>query len=463
MIKSLSHHSLRSAALAALAIGAPVALFAQGTYYVPIADSDASMAVFLSVDNPTGQVQSFEVLPIPENTNGVPRPTSPARIDVPANRTMVYENLTSRLDGPAMVELTTHGGLSFHAYTQAKDSSGKRVGLRQQIPIVDSTNLVPGGTRAFVNGIRRDSRRRSDYAILNLSQATSTCEHWVRGHDGAWVVAPQAHVLNHLPLSLVYVTDVLHVVGVEAGDRYTVSTSCADDFYVAALVTDSSNHRISVLRPSRSRASSLRPPSDNEPSPTPDPVPSECPAGRVCFDMPGAFHRATAEEPAFGKPLPVPPGVYTRATFRFRLHHGGWSEESAKRHLLFWFARSGHNDLFGFGQVRGPGGPPQVFFRSDFDVLAHEKQRVTANFLMLGGETYDIFFDFDTANDRIVLSLTDSTGTQVMRSVGQPNISEIVFEPGHVLRTAFGFPGNEWESPGIGWVWSDLHIELERR
>ena len=103
---------------------------------------------------------------------------------------------------------------------------------------------------------------------------------------------------------------------------------------------------------------------------------------------------------------------------------------------------------------------PQVFFRSDFDVLAHEKQRVTANFLMLGDETYDIVFDFDTVSARIVLSMTDSAGTEVLRSVGRPNIAEIHFGPEHVLRTAFGFPGNEWESPGLGWVWSDLHIEL---
>lgn len=449
-----------AASLVALLVGSSSVLIAQDTYYVLMAHDDEAKEILLSVHNPTDQSQSFDLLPIAYETDGTQRSGSATSMSVPAGRTLQYRNLAG--NDPSMVELVAHGELTFQAYTLPTDSSGRRVGLREQIPIVASANMIPGGTWAFVSGLRRDSRDRSDYAILNLSHTANTCEHRVRGHDGNW--ARESHVVNHRPLSLHYVTDVLKVVGIELGDHYTISTNCADNFYVAGLIANDDADRLTVLQPFQSRTSALRPPGHGEPpppTPNPDTPPvTECPAGRVCFDLPGEFHRATSQRPGFGQRLAVPPGVYTRATFRFRLYHGGWGEAPSKRHLLFWFARSLHNDLFGFGQVRGPGGPPQVFFRSDFDVVAADKQRVTRSLLMRRGETYDIVFDFDTANARIVLSMTDSTGAEVLRSVGRPNIPEIHFGPGHVLRTAFGFPGNEWESPGLGWVWSDLHIEL---
>ena len=459
MMKRIGHPGTATVTLVALLIGSSAALVAQDTYYVLLAHDDEAKQVLLSVHNPTNESQSFDFLPIASGTNGARRPDSPTTVSVAAGRTIQYANLAG--NAPSMLELVAHGELVFQAYTIPTDSSGRRVGLREQIPIVASANMIPGGTWAFVAGIRRDSRDRSDYAILNLSHAVNVCEHRVRAHNGDWAL--ESYVANHQPLSLHYVSDVLKGIGIDLGDHYTLSTSCADNFYVAGLIANDDADRVTVLQPFQSRGSALRPPGDGEPPTTPSPDPPaapECPAGRVCFDSPGEFHRATIQRPGFGQRLDVPPGTYTRALFRFRLYHGGWGEAPFKRHLLFWFARSLHNDLFGFGQVRGHGGPPEVFFRSDFDVVAADKQRVSTELLMLAGETYDIVFDFDTTNKRIVLSLTDSTGTEVLRSTGRPNIPEFEFEPGHVLRTAFGFPGNEWESPGIGWVWSDLHIEL---
>ena len=82
--------------------------------------------------------------------------------------------------------------------------------------------------------------------------------------------------------------------------------------------------------------------------------------------------------------------------------------------------------------------------------------------LMRPNETYDVMFDFDAAGGRIVLTLTDSSGAEVMRSVGQPNISAIPFAPGQRIAVGFGFRGEyESEPAQPGWVWSDLHIELQ--
>ena len=449
---------LAAIAMAVLLVGLPATLLAQDAYYVMIAHDDEAREVLLSVHNPTDQAQRFDILPIASGTDGTRRSTPPTSMSVPPGRTMQYSDLTS--EQPAMVELVAHGELAFQAYTMPTDSSGRRVGLREQVPIVDSENLVPGGTWAFVSGLRRDSNDRSDYAILNLSHTSSTCEHRVRGHDGNWAL--ESRVLRHQPLSLTYVADVLKVVGIELGDHYTISTNCTDNFYVTGMVADDDADRLTILQPALNRASALRRPPGNGDPPKPEPPSLDsCTSGWVCIDLKGAFHRATNARPSFEQRLNTPQGVYRRAVFRFKVHHGGWNRVSSRNQNLFWLAREKHVDLFGFGIAKGPGGPAQVFYRTDWGVNHVNKQRVVANYLMTAGETYDIMFDFDAAGGRIVLTLADSKGTEVMRSVGRPNVSEIPLTQGQRIAVGFGFRGEHENEPAQpGWIWSDLHIEL---
>lgn len=184
--------------------------------------------------------------------------------------------------------------------------------------------------------------------------------------------------------------------------------------------------------------------------------------GVVRLGLAGAFHRATEERPDFETRLDTPPGTYRRIVFRFRVHHGGWNRIPSRNQNLFWFARDRHVDLFGFGVARGPGGPPQVFYRSDWGVNHTNKQRVVERFLMQAGETYDVRFDFDAAGGRIVLALADSSGAEVMRAIGKPNIDRIPFKPGQKVAVGFGFRGDYDNEPAQpGWVWSDLVVELE--
>lgn len=459
MMESIVRPAVRATALAALVAGLPVALSAQDTSYVLIAHDDDAKEVLLSVHNPTDESQSFDILAIATGDDGTERPEAAITMSVPAGRTMQYSDLAG--DDPAMVELVTNGELTFQAYTMPTDANGERVGLREQVPIVDSTNMIPGGTWAFVGGIRRDSRDRSDYAILNLSHTSNTCEHNVRSHDGKWAL--KSRILEHAPLSLTYVIDVLKVIGVSLGDQYTISTNCADNFYVAGLVADDEADRLTVLQPFRSGGSALRRPGYDEPPPEPEPPPviDGCTSGWVCVDLEGRFHRATNARPSFETRLDTPPGTYRRVVFQFKVHHGGWNRVSSRNQNLFWLAREKHVDLFGFGIAKGPGGPAQVFYRSDWGVTHVNKQRVVKHHLMRAGETYDVMFDFDAAGGRIVLTLTDSSGAEVMRSVGRPNISRIPFAPGQRIAVGFGFRGEyETEPAQPGWVWSDLHIEL---
>ncbi|MCE2557988.1 MAG: hypothetical protein J4F98_05050 [Acidobacteria bacterium] len=346
-MRPTGHPRVAATTLAALLLGVPATVLAQDTYYVLIGNDDDAREVLLSVHNPTDQAQLFDILPIASATNGTHRPTPPTSISVPAGRTIQYSKLAS--ERPTMIELVTNGELTFQAYTMPVDSSGKRVGLREQVPIVDSQNLVPGGTWAFVSGLRRDSRDRSDYATLNLSHAANTCEHRVRGHDGQWVV--ESRVLEHRPLSLNYVADVLLVVGIELGDQYTISTNCSDDFYVAGLVADDDADRLTILQPSVSRGSALRRPGYDDPPPTPDPPedpppPTDsCPTGWTCLDLERTRHTVTRSNLQYRLGKRLAPGNYRNVELRFDLRTTSIDPVGAQ---IFWLGISRHLNLIGF-------------------------------------------------------------------------------------------------------------------
>lgn len=185
-------------------------------------------------------------------------------------------------------------------------------------------------------------------------------------------------------------------------------------------------------------------------------------SGVVRLDLAGAFHRATSARPNLETRLDVPPGLYRRVVFRFRVHHGGWNAVPSRNQNLFWLARDRHRDLFGFGVAKGPGGPPQIFYRTDWGTRHTEKQRVVERYLMDAGETYNVRFDFDAGAGRILLTLADSEGAELFRSTGRPNIDEIPFAPGQKIAVGFGFRGEHDNEPAQpGWIWSDLAIRLE--
>ena len=442
------------AAVAALA--APAALLAQGTSYVLIGDSDASREVLLSVHNPTGQSQSFDLLPLAADTNGINRSTPPTRVAVPAGRTVVYTDLAQ--GGPSMVELTAHGELTFQAFLMPLDSSGKRVGLREQIPIVDSESLVRGGSWAFVSGLRRDSHDRSDYAILNLSHASNRCEHRVRSHDGQW--ARKSTVLVHRPLSLTYVPDVLLVVGVELGDRYTISTNCADTFYVAALINDSSNNRTAVLEPSQSGASSLRPPGYGEPPPTPNPDPPDppppggCPSGWTCLDLGGTTHTVKKQDLQFIARKGLKAGSYRSVELEFDLRTARIDPAGAQ---IFWLGINRHRDLLGFTVQRRS----DLFVRHGLGVTHSNKARLVLPRSLQANQKYRLSYSY-TAGGEVSLCVTDSQGTPFC-SYGTANVDSLDFAASDELLLVMGSDGTEEiEPPQWDWAYSNIQLRVRK-
>lgn len=441
--------------LAAL-LGVPAALSAQGTSYVLIGDSDDAREVLLSVHNPTGHGQSFDVLPIAAGTNGVHRSTSPTRIDVPAGRTVVYSELAG--GGPAMVELTAHGELTFQAYLMPLNSSGSRVGLRQQVPIVDSESLIRGGNWAYVTGLRRDSYDRSDYAILNLSHSTNTCEHRVRSREGYW--ARESSVLKHPPLSLTYVADVLKVVGVELGDRYTISTNCGDSFYVAALVSDDRNDRLTVLEPSQSGVSSLRPPGYDEPPATPDPEtpdpppPAGCPSGWNCLNPDRTSHTVRRQDLQYIFRAGLEAGSYRSVELEFNLRTTSIDPAGAQ---IFWLGINRHRDLLGFTVQRRS----DLFVRHGLGVTHTDKARLVLPRTLRPNQTYRLSYSYN-AGGEVSLCVTDSQEKRFC-SRGTANVDSLSFTASDRLVLVMGSDGTEEiEPPQWGWTYSDIRLRARK-
>lgn len=458
-MRPTGHPTVAATTLAALLLGVPATLLAQDTSYVVIGHDDDAREVLLSVHNPTDQPQLFDLLPIASGTNGTQRPTPPTSISVPAGRTMQYSDLAS--EHPTMIELVTHGELTFQAYTMPTDSSGRRVGLREQVPIVDSQNLVPGGTWAFVSGLRRDSRDRSDYATLNLSHANNQCEHRVRSHDGRWVV--ESRVLQHRPLSLNYVADVLLAVGIAFGDHYTISTRCSDNFYVAGLVADDDADRLTILQPSVSRGSALRRPGYDDPPPTPDPPedppppppPTEsCPTGWTCLDLGRTNHTVRSQDLQFIHRENLEAGHYGGVELQFNLRTTAIDPVGAQ---VFWLGITRHTNLVGFTVQRRN----ELFLRHGVGIKHSDKARLVLPKSLKPNREYKLNYSY-SAGGQVSLCVTDSQGTESC-SRGTANVGSLTFTPSDRLVLVMGSDGTEEiEPPQWGWTYSNIKLRVRK-
>lgn len=433
----------------------PGALFAQDAYYVLIGNDDDTKEVLLSVHNPTDRSQSFDLRPIAAGTNGAARTNSPTTLSVPAGRTMQYSDLAG--SDHSMVELVAHGELAFQAYAMPIDSSGRRVGPREQVPIIDSRSMVPGDTWAFVGGMRRDTYDRSAYAILNLSHANNTCEHRVRGHDGQWVL--ESRILDHPPLSLTYVGDVLKVVGIELGDHYTISTNCAENFYVAGLVADDRADRVTILQPFLDGASGLRPPGGGDPPPPdpggdPTPPGDSCAQGWTCLDLGRTGHTVTEQNLQLKFRTRLASGSYRGVQLRFNLRTAAIDPTGAQ---VFWLGINRHTNLIGFVVQRRT----ELFLRHGIGIKHSDKPRLVLPRTLRPNQDYRFNYTY-TVGGSVSLCVTDSQGTEFCAR-GSANVDALSLGPSDELILVMGSDGTEAiEPPQLRWAYSNVQLMVRR-
>jgi hypothetical protein len=220
------------------------------------------------------------------------------------------------------------------------------------------------------------------------------------------------------------------------------------------------------------QADDVRPPA---PPPQPDPPP---PAGDgtdhnadpfVFSSRPGSFHRPTKEAPVLSlntKDLTPPPGKYSRINVEMDFIHGGWSPDFPnKRHNIFWLAKNGNFDMFGYVMGLGPG-TNKLRMAHGLQVKHDKKLSVDKAVRLKPGLKYHIEYEYDMEQRTVRLILTDISSAQPKQLLDVTDVTNLpddhfVIGDKDKMRMDFGFTGEEDTEPAsLGWSYQDLHVEF---
>lgn len=418
-----------------------------GTVYVPtpgIASvGGAAYEVQVAVTNAAGQPRETRQLLLTNDTDGTQRAgATETPVQVLAGRTAVIK------PGAAfrgLVELTGPADLRYSARL-----TGARLGV--QLPVITSDNLFKGARAAALQGLSSGSGRAADVALINLGHQAAQCTVGLFRADGS-ALAPASTVALK-PLSQVYFANALGNAGAVTEIRAAVS--CTRDFYAYALLSDGATGEVSVTLPAGSGESLL-----NLPGAGP-----ACPVGAQCFDVKGVVHQPTQGDPYKRVALVPQPGTYTKIRLTMDVLHGGWNPANPRaQHELFWMVKNRNFDMFGYATFRGPGSganPNTSLLRHGIGLTHPQKIKILKPFTAKPGTLYRLEYTYDAAAKTLEL-LTYEGGQVVNRLSGTPNVSSFSFTADDRLFVDIGFDGtNSDEQPTLGWVYSNLHVELSK-
>ena len=440
----MSRPLVRSLFLAALcAAGAAQA----GTVYVPTPGvstvGGTAYEVQVSVTNAASQPRETRQLLLANDTDGTQRGGSQSTpVQVLAGRTAVIKPGASFR---GLLELSGPGDLRYSARL-----AGTRLGV--QLPVITSDNLIKPNQTAVLQGLVSGGGRAADVALVNLGHQGSQCTVGLFRADGS-SLAPAATVALK-PLSQVYFANALGNAGSVTEVRAAVS--CTRDFYAYALLTDGATGEVSVATPAGSGDSLLQLPGAGP----------ACPAGAQCFDVKGVVHQPTAGDPYKRVALAPAPGTYTKIRLTMDVLHGGWNPANPRaQHELFWMVKNRNFDMFGYATFRGPGAganPHTALLRHGIGLTHPQKIKILKPFTAKPGTLYHLEYTYDAAAR--TLELLTYEGNQVVnRLTGSTNVSNFSFTADDRLLVDIGFDGsNPDEQPTLGWVYSNLHVEVSK-
>ncbi|MCI0619433.1 hypothetical protein L0Y40_00120 [Candidatus Wolfebacteria bacterium] len=200
-------------------------------------------------------------------------------------------------------------------------------------------------------------------------------------------------------------------------------------------------------------------PSDDQP-PGP-PGPSTCFAANGTFFNPS--EGATSNE--WGRAsLPLPANVsYDRIEVDLDVTPGGWHPSvNSARYNIFWLARGGNRDLYGYTITHAPS--------SNATRLVHgvgqmhtAKPKVESRTPLQVGTTYHFNYVYDAAGENIQLTVTESdTGRRVLGLTSTPDVPGInVGRKRFIMDFSFPSDGpNPVEVPSYGWEYKDLRVSF---
>lgn len=192
------------------------------------------------------------------------------------------------------------------------------------------------------------------------------------------------------------------------------------------------------------------PPGDTDPNP---PGPND-----VVFAKPGVFHEPAAGNEQRQIVVTPPVGTYASMEATMELYVSPWKDQlySDARRCIFWLARNGNGDLFGYPLLLGPG-KNLLRFGHGIGMPHGKKHRLQKGFAVAPGD-YRVSYFY--GGGRVSFELTSADGVRSVKVEGPADVDEIVIKARDWMRFDFGFTGQkpEKEPASIGWQYSNLRV-----
>jgi hypothetical protein len=418
-----------------------------GTVYIPVPGNatvgTASYQVQVAVANTGAQTVNLKQVLLPTDTDGTQRPNPPGTTQILAGRTTVLQ------PGAAFKGLLEISGDSTVSYTARLAGSGPgRMGV--YLPVITSSNQVPAGQTAVLQGLLSGSGRSADLDLVNLSPTASQCTATLTQTDGTVIGTPATFALK--PLSH---RSIGNIFSGGSASEVRAAVTCTGSFFAFALVSDAATGEITYVGPAGSGTSTLTLPGQ----------PAACPDGATCFDAKGIVHQPTPANPVHRVQFPAPAGIAKRLRMSLDVTVGPWyPNDPMGKHLIYWFVVNRNFDMAGMLYFRGPTASTALV-RHGMELTHPQKLKIEQPFAAVIGHTYHCDNDYDMARRVYTVTVTDlTTGQVAVTLTGVPNVSSFPLKATDNFLIDMGFPEgvNVDEVPSFGWTYANVHVEVYR-
>lgn len=416
-----------------------------GTVYIPVPGNatvgTASYQVQVAVANAGTQTVNLKQVLLPTDTDGTQRTNPPGTTQILAGRTTVLQ------PGATFKGLLEISGDSTVSYTVRLAGSGPgRMGV--YLPAITSSNAVPAGQTAMLQGLLSGSGRSADLDLVNLAPVASQCTATLIQTDGTVIGTPAVFSLK--PLSHRAITNIFS--GGSASE-VRAAVTCTGNFFAFALVSDAATGEITYVGPAGSGTSTLTVPGQ----------PGACPDGATCFDAKGIVHQPTPANPVHRVQFPAPAGIAKRLRMSLDVTVGPWyPNDPMGKHLIYWFVVNRNFDMAGMLYFRGPTASTALV-RHGMELTHPQKFKIEKPFAAVIGHTYHCDNDYDMAGRVYTVTVTDlTTGQVAVTLTGVPNVSSFPLKATDNFLIDMGFPEgvNPDEVPSFGWTYANVHLEV---
>lgn len=432
---------LRTAILALVGIALVAPAFA-GVLYVPIAinttDDDVTRRTELWVTNPSDtDIAGFFATFIPSLADGTVRDAEPPVYFVAPGESVRFGDLVPP-GGVGMLEIEGSPGLVVSARLVSDVSGFNEMPEPDELPVLGSSNILPAGGTAWLQGFERaDDSRFSNLGLVNLSHTTMNCTLDVRHADGLLIV--QNINLPLPPLSQVQFEDafaLLPLSYVPPGARLRVT--CDQQFWAYMTIYDNRTGDKQMVEPSLTpEDSALQKPTGDgdggggggggEPPPPPE-------GNATTFTLPGQFLNCSPNNANWRFNMPFNGSkVFKKVILDFDVRTAGWdSGNSNGFHCVFWLNNGNQwADMMGYLNALGTRNLMRLEVNAGTDIRQNKAPGMQTN------TSYHVRYEFDTNSRTVEYKVTQGGSTRVQasysNSLNKINTSSMFIEFGTQL------------------------------